>query len=624
MDKNTVIGLVLIGAILLGFSVYNNNQQQKFKEAKAIADSINRANVVRLNEQTDNVKTETDSLQAEFYEQQLSSSLGDHLYSSLTGVEELYTIDNEVMEVTFTNKGGQIHSVKLKDYNKWDGEPLYMFDSKNSNFDLSFFSNQQINTSKFYFTPQQQQDVTINGEVSQNFAMRLYMDSLSYLEYLYTIHPDNHMIDFKIRMTGMDNFIARNQSDFIINWNTETYQNEKGFDNENNYSNIAYMFPNDNSLEKIGERTKNNVDKSVNSKIKWVAFKQQFFSSILIADDAFLNGVLDVSQSPEAGKLKNYHAQLALPYSPNITEYDMHFYFGPNKFNILKKCDIGAEKLVPLGWGIIGWINRLVVIPTFDFLSKFIDSYGLIILLLTIFIKILIFPLTYKSYLSQAKMRAIKPEIDALGEKYPDQKDAMKKQQATMELYRSAGINPLGGCLPLLIQMPILMAMFRFFPASIELRAESFLWASDLSTYDSILDLPFNIPFYGDHVSLFTLLMAVSMFITSRISYNQTASSAPQMAGMKFMMLYMMPLMMIVWFNNYSSGLSLYWLMSNIITMGQTLGFRYAIDESKLHQKMKENAKNKKPKKKSKFMQRYEDALKQQQEVQRRQQQNKK
>ena len=315
---------------------------------------------------------------------------------------------------------------------------------------------------------------------------------------------------------------------------------------------------------------------------------------------------------------------MTLPYSASMTEgYDLQFYFGPNKFSVLKQYgDLEFQKLVPLGWWIIGWINRYVVIPVFDFLGSYIANFGIVILILTVLIKLLIFPLTYKSYLSTAKMRLLKPEIDKLNEKYPRKEDAMKKQQAMMQLYKSAGVNPMGGCLPMLIQFPILIAMFRFFPAAIELRDKSFLWADDLSSYDSIWTFPdgFSIPFYGDHVSLFALLMAVSLFITSKINYAQSAGmSNQQMPGMKFMMLYLMPVLLLVWFNNYSAGLCYYYFLSNLITIGQTYAFRYIVDEKKLHAQMMENTK--KPIKKSKWQMRLEEMQRQQEALRKQQQQ---
>ncbi|MCD7962371.1 MAG: membrane protein insertase YidC [Rikenellaceae bacterium] len=615
MDKKSIAGLLLIGLVLIAFSWYNSKQREKQLENTTSFNQLYTSS--SDNSQIPDNRIFEDTAYQNNYNQQLYGSLGETLYSSLNGTEDIYTVENEVMIISMSNKGGRIISVELKDYKRYNGDPLYLFDPNSAEFNFSLFTNTQINTSQFFFSTDVPTKNIKVGETAEIIPMRLYVDSLSFIEFNYTVYPDNYMIDFSVRMNGMENKLLPNQSDFLINWSTVAFQNEKGYDNENNYSTIAYMFPNDTSLEDLGtsKDAKKIKEKSVKSKVKWVGFKQQFFSSIFIAEDPFMDAKLSYDTFESGtGKLKKFNAQLAVPYSRNVNNYDFKFYFGPNKYNILNKYDLELQKLVPLGGWLIRWINRLIVIPTFDFLSRYIGSFGVIILLLTVFIKLLIFPLTYKSYMSMAKMRALKPDIDELNAKYPDQKDAMKKQQATMEIYNRAGVNPMGGCLPLLIQFPILIAMFRFFPASIELRGESFLWADDLSSYDSILTLPFEIPFYGEHVSLFTLLMAVSIFISGRTSYNQTnAGNAPQMAGMKFMMLYLMPVMMIFWFNNYSSCLSYYYLLSNIITMGQTMGFRYAIDEKKLHQKMKENSK--KPKKKSKFMQRYEDAMKQQQQV---------
>lgn len=612
MDKKTTIALLLIFVVLFGYSWFNTKQQEKLIIEKARQDSVQLASAPRIAAETPVAEAITtqqnDSIASENARAQLQASLGGKLYEAMSGTEELFTVENNLMVVKFSNKGGRVASVMLKNYTRYDGKPVYLFDETSSRFDLSFFTGRQINTADFYFTPEDLGD--------GKFAMRLYVDSASYVEYLYAMRPNSYMIDYRINLVGMDDKIARNQSDLAIRWQATGFQNEKSFSNENNYTTIAYMFPGDNSLEDLGTSsdTKKAQEATVSTKIKWVAFRQQFFSSIIISNDAFQNGSMRFeTHEPGSGMMKNFQTNLTLPYSPaSESGYDLQFYFGPNKFNILKDYKIGLQKLVPLGGWVIGWINRYIVIPTFDFLSRHIASYGLIILLLTILLKLITYPLTYKSYMSTAKMRVLKPEIDAIAAKFPDQKDAMKKQQATMELYRSAGVNPMGGCLPLLIQFPILIAMFRFFPASIELRQQSFLWADDLSSYDSILNLPFEIPFYGSHVSLFTLLMAVSIFISSKINYNQSSATAPQMAGMKFMMLYMMPVMMVLWFNSYSSGLSYYYLLSNIITIGQTMIFRYMINEEKLHQKMKANAAKKTPKKKSKFMQRYEEALKQQ------------
>lgn len=613
MDKKTLIGLIVIGAILFGFTWYNASIQQKYaQEQQALT-------ATQETESTDTIVPEVrqpDTLQAA---NQLERHIGSSLFQATTGTEKKIEVENDLMKVIFSNKGGKVASVVLKDYLTYQGTPLVLFPDSASVFDMSFFikqqfNNVQINTGDYYFVADSSFTPTFAAdETSKNLTFRLDVDSTAHVDFVYTIYKDNYMIDFDVQFVGMENLLAQNQTDLEFTWQNVGMQNEKGFENENNYTTIAYKYPSDESVEQLRTSTEDKSE-TINSKVKWVAFKQQFFSSIFVAKDDFQNGTLGYSTfQPGEGKIKTFRAKVSVPFTPQLSEYNFNFYFGPNKFSVLKKYDdLHFERLIPLGGWIIGWINRWLVIPTFDTLGAHIANYGIIILILTLIVKILISPLTYKSYLSSAKMRLLKPEVDKLNEKYPKPEDALKKQQAMMALYKSAGVNPMGGCIPLLIQLPILYAMFRFFPASIELRGEHFLWADDLSSYDSILTLPFNIPFYGNHVSLFALLMAASMFIYSRINYNQTAGSAPQMAGMKFMMLYLMPIMMLFFFNNFASGLNYYYLLSNIITIGQTYGFRYIVNEDKLHQRMKENAK--KPQKKSKWQQRYEEMVKLQQQ----------
>lgn len=613
MDKKTLIGLIVIGAILFGFTWYNASIQQKYaQEQQALT-------ATQETESTDKIVPEVrqpDTLQAA---DQLERHIGSSLFQATTGTEKKIEVENDLMKVIFSNKGGKVASVVLKDYLTYQGTPLVLFPDSASVFDMSFFikqqfNNVQINTGDYYFVADSSFTPTFAAdETSKNLTFRLDVDSAAHVDFVYTIYKDNYMIDFDVQFVGMENLLAQNQTDLEFTWQNVGMQNEKGFENENNYTTIAYKYPSDESVEQLRTSTEDKSE-TINSKVKWVAFKQQFFSSIFVAKDDFQNGTLGYSTfQPGEGKIKTFRAKVSVPFTPQLSEYNFNFYFGPNKFSVLKKYDdLHFERLIPLGGWIVGWINRWLVIPTFDTLGAHIANYGIIILILTLIVKILISPLTYKSYLSSAKMRLLKPEVDKLNEKYPKPEDALKKQQAMMALYKSAGVNPMGGCLPLLIQLPILYAMFRFFPASIELRGEHFLWADDLSSYDSILTLPFNIPFYGNHVSLFALLMAASMFIYSRINYNQTAGSAPQMAGMKFMMLYLMPIMMLFFFNNFASGLNYYYLLSNIITIGQTYGFRYIVNEDKLHQRMKENAK--KPQKKSKWQQRYEEMVKLQQQ----------
>lgn len=613
MDKKTLIGLIVIGAILFGFTWYNASIQQKYaQEQQALT-------ATQETESTDTIVPEVrqpDTLQAA---NQLERHIGSSLFQATTGTEKKIEVENDLMKVIFSNKGGKVASVVLKDYLTYQGTPLVLFPDSASVFDMSFFikqqfNNVQINTGNYYFVADSSFTPTFAAdETSKNLTFRLDVDSAAHVDFVYTIYKDNYMIDFDVQFVGMENLLAQNQTDLEFTWQNVGMQNEKGFENENNYTTIAYKYPSDESVEQLRTSTEDKSE-TINSKVKWVAFKQQFFSSIFVAKDDFQNGTLGYSTfQPGEGKIKTFRAKVSVPFTQQLSEYNFNFYFGPNKFSVLKKYDdLHFERLIPLGGWIVGWINRWLVIPTFDTLGAHIANYGIIILILTLIVKILISPLTYKSYLSSAKMRLLKPEVDKLNEKYPKPEDALKKQQAMMALYKSAGVNPMGGCIPLLIQLPILYAMFRFFPASIELRGEHFLWADDLSSYDSILTLPFNIPFYGNHVSLFALLMAASMFIYSRINYNQTAGSAPQMAGMKFMMLYLMPIMMLFFFNNFASGLNYYYLLSNIITIGQTYGFRYIVNEDKLHQRMKENAK--KPQKKSKWQQRYEEMVKLQQQ----------
>ena len=546
---------------------------------------------------------------------------------------EEFTVENEVMTVRFSTRGGQITGVTLKDYTKYAprgqrDQLIELMDPASARFDMSFYvknglNNVKVNTMDYVFRAE---PVETAGD-ARRVTMRLAVAENAWLEYEYLIYnkqaPErDYLVDFNVRLVNMAPQMA-NQTSIGIDWSNVSYQNEKGFQNENMYTTLSYRFPDETSIEELG-MSDGAKSKSVSTAVNWVAFKQQFFSSVFIAPQnvSSANMAFDTA-APGSELLKSFSVQMAVPYSAQVEGYDFAFYFGPNKYAILKKvtdnngADLHMERLIPLGWGIFGWVNRWCVIPVFDFLRNYIGSFGIIILILVILVKLVISPLTYKSYVSMAKMRLIKPQVDELNKKYPKKEDAMKKQQATMELYKKAGINPMGGCIPMLIQLPILIAMFRFFPASIELREQPFLWADDLSSYDSIVNLPFSIPFYGDHVSLFALLMAVSLFGYSYFNYQQTASSQPQMAGMKFMMVYMMPIMMLLWFNSYSSGLCYYYLLSNLFTIGQTLVIRRIVDDEKIHAVMQANAARKSKGKKSKFQQRYEELMRQQEAQQR-------
>lgn len=644
MDKKSIIGIAVVAVLFLGFAYFNSQQQKEYLEQKAayeayvdsvaaaaraaapVADSLASGNGVQA-------EVAAAEAAAAVRERQVET-LGESLTAAREAEAEEFIVENDVMAVLFSTRGGQIKGVTLKDYTQYGprgkrDRKIEMMDLATARFGLSFYlknglKNVPVNTLDYVFTAQ---PVVGEADGAKSVVMRLPVAEGAYLEYRYLIYdteaPErDYLVDFDVRLVNMAPEMA-NQTQIQIDWANTTFQNEKGFQNENMYTTLSYRFPDETSIEELG-MSEGAKSKNISTQVNWVAFKQQFFSSVFIAPDnvSYANLAFDTA-APESSLLKTFTAQMGVPYTPQTEGYDFAFYFGPNKYSILKKigepggADIYLERLVPLGWGIFGWVNRWCVIPVFDFLRNYIGSFGIIIFILVLLVKLVISPLTYKSYVSMAKMRLVKPQIDELAKKYPKPEDAMKKQQATMELYKKAGINPMGGCIPMLIQMPILIAMFRFFPASIELREQPFLWADDLSSYDSIVNLPFSIPFYGDHVSLFALLMAVSLFGYSWFNYQQTASSQPQMAGMKFMMVYMMPIMMLFWFNSYSSGLCYYYLLSNIFTIGQTLVIRRMVDDNKIHAIMQANAAKKSKGKKSKFQQRYEELMRQQEAQQR-------
>ena len=637
MNKKTLLGLVVMAAVFIAFAYYNGTEQQRYQEDlaryEAYQDSVARANQPQVDPAVQGVDAQApeavaDALAAadQLHAQQVEM-FGDSLMAAAEADAEQLTIDNEVMQVRFSTRGGQIVGVTLKEYTKWAEqertELIELFDPSVERFDLSFFvrrgmHNIPIHTADYTFVAEEvvtegdAQVVTMRLDVAEGAAIRY-----QYLIYNTTTPERDYLVDMRVRFDGMEQLLS-NQTSMGLDWTSMTYQNERGFSNENMNTTLSYRFPGEDSIEElgIGEGQKSE---DVSTQLSWVAFKQQFFSSVLIAPEHLSGAKLGYETAIEgSGYVKKFTMQAKVDYSDKTKGYDFAFYFGPNKYSILSEVKVGdeelyLERLIPLGWGIFGWINRWIVIPVFDFLRGYIGSFGVIILILAVLIRLLIMPLTYKSYVSMAKMRLIKPEVDALAAKYPKQEDAMKRQQATMELYKKAGVNPMGGCIPMLIQMPILIAMFRFFPASIELRGESFLWSGDLSSYDSVLELPFSIPFYGDHVSLFALLMALSTFFYSWINYKQTASSQPQMAGMKFMMLYMMPVMLLLWFNSYASGLCYYYLLSNLLILGQTFLVRRMVDDDKIRLAMENNAaKKQNGGKKSRFQQRYEELMRMQ------------
>jgi YidC/Oxa1 family membrane protein insertase len=602
MDRNSLLGLVLIGAILIGYSYLTTPTAEQFAAQQKTQDSI------ALVEK--NKKTIVDTKRAEIKVADTNSVVADTLIDSLVTQElsnkygvfasaatadtSVYTLENKLIKVNISSKGGKVKSVQLKNYKNWEGKPVTLFEGDSSEMALNFFANNRsISTKDLFFA----------GIKSNNtIAMRLYAGSQDkYIEFLYSLKEDDYKLGYKVNFVGLNDIIARNTNYVELSWKQLLKNQEKDMSMERANSTIYFMFT-DNEVDYLTETS--DESKDLTTKVKWVAMKQHFFTQVLIADNEFEKPThIETKNGVEGDSfVKSTKASFTLPYSHNVQEsFGMHFYFGPNHYQILKSQGHNLEKQIPLGWGIFGWVNRFIVIPIFNFLNGFNWSYGIIILILTIAIKLLLLPLTFKAYLSQAKMKVLKPEVDEIQGKFKE--EPMKLQQEMMALYRKAGVSPLGGCLPMLLQMPILIAMFRFFPQSIELRQQSFLWATDLSTYDSILDLSFTIPFYGDHVSLFTLLMTVSTLLITKVNSSSQMTN-PQM---KWMM-YLMPIVFLGVFNSYSAGLSYYYFLANMISIGQQYLFRSFVNEDEIHRKIQEN--KKKPTKKSKFQQRLEKMAK--------------
>jgi YidC/Oxa1 family membrane protein insertase len=632
MDKKSIIGIALIFGILVVFSLMNQPSKEEIAAQKRKNDSIAQveANLAlqqqKLAEQqaAQQKSVETDTVSQTKAVQAKMDEFGV-FGAAAVGDEKFTTIENNLMVITFSNKGGRIYSVRLKDFQTNDSLPLMLFDGPKTLFGLNFFAqNRSIQTDQLYFNQLGGKDkIVISGpEVKtgdegkikfnkenpggkESVTFRLEVAPGKYMEYVYTLEYNSYMVDFDMNMQGMNQYIAANQSYLNFTWSFDVPRQErKSKFGEDRYTNITYKFFED-EVDNLSQSKSD--EENLNTRVKWIGFKQLFFGSTIIADESFPNAQIKQTKTPDDKKyLANFYADIALPYKGDKSEkVGMQFFFGPNHYQTLKQYDLSLESQVYLGYPVVRQINQFVIIPIFNFLRRFISNFGVIILLLTLFIKSVLFPFTYKSYMSQAKMKALKPEIDELNAKYGKDK-AMEKQQATMALYKKAGVNPMGGCLPMLLQFPILIAMFFFFPTSIELRQQSFLWATDLSTYDTIFNLPFTIPFYGDHVSLFCLLMTVATIFYTHLNQQTTASNG--MPGMKTMM-YMMPVMFLFILNSYPSGLSYYYFLANLITIGQTLLIRRFVDDDKIRAQLQAN--KKKPVKKSNFQKRLEEMSKQ-------------
>ena len=613
-----------MGLLLFGFTFYQNKQYQKQAAYQAQLDSIAaveqfradsiaavEAAALRQASSQDSTLLADGSVSVLSQQAVYKDSL---LEAAHNGEAQIITLSNDKFEVAFTTKGAQPWSARLKDYKTYGGEDLYLFKPESSLLALQVYAGEMVNTSEFNFNVAEKTDTSV--------VMRLPFAGGGYIEQKYSIREGEYIVDNALSFVGMESIIPKNVFNLDIDYSMTIPRMEKGYKNESQYSKLNYYFSGEKKPSDLGRSRSSS--KRVDNKIAWFAFQQQFFSAIFRAPNEYTSADFDIKFFPEDDESHNLmtcQAKVRTDFQPgqHETVVPFQFYFGPNHYKTLKSYDQKFERMIPLGGSVVGIFTKYVIIPTFDLLRKSISNFGIIILIMTILIKLVVLPFAYKSYSSSAKMQAIKPEIDKLNAKYPKQEDAMKKQQAQMDLYKRAGISPMGGCLPMLLQFPILWAMFRFFPASIELRQQPFLWADDLSAYDSFINFGTRIPLLGDHISLFALLMAISMFFYSKLTTaSQPGSDDPQMASMRFMSVWMMPIMMYFICNSLSSGLSYYYLLSNLITMLETWVIKkWFVHPEEIQARLKATEGKKAPK--SKWQQRLEEAQRMQAQMQKEQ-----
>lgn len=606
MDKNTITGLVLIGALLVGFSFLSRPNEEQLAAQKKYYDSIA---VVQQQEEALKAKA-TAALANEKEEASIDST--SLFRQALQGKEAFTTIENNLVQITLDNKGGRIYSALLKEYNGQNEKPVVLFNADDVSMSFNFYNKQEtIQTKDYYFEAVNKTDSSV--------TMRLAADSASYIDFTYTLKPDKYLMAFTIQATGMENKLSASTKYIDIEWAQRARQLEKGFTYENRLAELMYKHTTEGTDNLSAAK---DDEKAVEGKIDWIAFKNQFFSSAFIADQDFEKvKVASKLEKQGTGYIKDYSAEMSTFFDPTGKETtNMFFYFGPNHYNTLKALDKGRtekwdlENLVYLGWPVVREINKWITINVFDWLSSWGLSMGIVLLILTIIVKVVVFPATWKTYMSSAKMRVLKPKIDEIGKKYPKQEDAMKKQQEVMGLYSQYGVSPMGGCLPMLLQFPILMALFMFVPSAIELRQQSFLWAPDLSTYDAFITFPFHIPFLGNHLSLFCLLMTATNVLNTKYTMSmQDTGAQPQMAAMKWMM-YLMPIMFLFVLNDYPSGLNYYYFISTLISVITMILLRRTTDEDKLLADLETNKKDPKSKKTG-FAARLEAMQKQQEQM---------
>ena len=620
MDKNSVIGFILIALILFGFTFFESRQARKRMEAQRQLDSIALAQMPADTLPAVAGDSATVACSGPVSAEEPAAIYADSLLQDAHSAEEgqIAVLENELLRLELTSKGAQPYSAQLKKYSTYGGDSLFLFKRGAAEYAISIYAGQYIRTSDFYFQIVESSDTSV--------VFRLPFGGGGYIEQRYSLGADSYKVNNLLSFVGLDGIIPRNVGNYDIDFSVTVPRMEKGYKNESQYSKLDYYFSGEKKPAEIGRGRSGS--KSIGARLSWIAFQQQFFSAIMCSPQEFANGDVAVNFFPENDPSHNLMACSARMRSdfhlaPEVS-VPYEFYFGPNHFSTLKSFGRKYEKIIPLGGWLVGWFTRYAIIPMFNFFSRFISNFGLIILLMTLVIKIVVFPLTYKSYSSSAKMQVLKPEIEKINAKYPKQEDAMKKQQATMNLYKRAGVNTLGGCLPTLLTFPILWAMFRFFPASIELRQQSFLWCDDLSAYDSIIDYGTRLPVLGDHLSLFALLMAIVMWVYSKMTMaNQAASNDPTASSMKFMTLWMMPIMMFFICNNLSAALSYYYLLSQLIAIIQTWFIKkFMVHPEEILAKLKET--EGKPMPKSKWQQRLEEAQRMQEQQMRQQQKNRK
>lgn len=623
----SLISFALLGALFIGYMWFTmpSAEEQEAKRAEAVRLEAERQ-AKEAAEKADTLDLKAiasaadDTLPGDSagISPALVRAFGDFAYSgtlpSAANGKEATTIENDVLIISVANKGGVPSEVTLKKYDTYWKKPLCIVKDGNADFNMTFYTSdgRRFDTRDMYFEPSVEKD----GE-NQVLSMKLKASEDAYLEYRYVLRPGEYMLDYTVLSKGLSGILKNGQKP-VLDWSIDAFHTEKGLKYENQYTYLAYA---EGAKQKEDNLSMGGSDEETINDLSWFAFKQQFFSTILLTEGLHKATLKSQDISADSLHTKNFSANVELSAQDGDFNMPMKLYFGPNHFHTLEKYGNNIDELVPLGWGIFGWINRWFVIPMFDLLFyNWGITMGIVIIIMTLVIKLILSFFTYSGYKSQAKMRLLKPEMEAINQQYKDA-DPAKRQQATMELYSKAGVNPLAGCLPILLQMPVLIAMYRFFPASIELRGQSFLWADDLSAYDSILNLPFNIPLYGDHVSLFALLMALTLLIQTKMAGGgMDQPSQPGMPNMKFM-LYLMPVMMLLWFNTAASGLSYYYTVSTLIAIIQFWVIKkYIINEDKLHAKIQENKQNAKIKGPSKWQRKMDEMMKQAQEQQNRQQ----